>query len=157
MNGKLYCLFNPEYKGILKVGYTVYSNVLDRVKQITYQNAKEYAWQCLFYIETEDKSLETRVHHILDILGYKRFFKLGMEYFTITIDEAYYLFQAIAQMNQFHFQVCKIQLEGEELSSGLTLIEQITESYINPSVFLRTQFGGTASMPKGYWNLQSYK
>lgn len=153
--GKLYCLFNPEYNAC-KIGYTVYDNIINRVKQITYQNAKNYAWQCLFYIETDDASLETKVHRAISSLGYATIRKLGSEYYDISIDEAYCFLRAIAQMYHLRLQPCKIKYKGREIDEGLSELEQLLYFDVCRSEYLKTQLCAPRGMPKGYWNAQDY-
>ncbi len=155
--GKIYCLYNPEYNGVCKIGYTQYDNVLDRVKQITYANAKEYAWQCLFFIETEDGTLEHKIHCAISSLGYKTVKELGVEYFAISFDDAFCILQAIAKMNKLELHICKIQFEGSEFDEGYTTIDKLALYYSCHSEYLKTQLFAPSNNPKGYWGVRDYK
>ena len=102
--GYIYILTNPSFPNYVKIGYA--DNVKQRLKQLNRSECTPFAFRLYAYYEVNHRLTDMKLHNIIDKLnpdlrsidnvdGKKRV----REFYAITKEDAYALFEAIAEIN----------------------------------------------------------
>lgn len=103
-NGFIYILKNPSFPDYVKIGYA--DNVEERVKQLNGTECTPFAFRIYATYEVESRLLDKKIHTIIDKLnpnlrsidefnGQKRV----REFYAMSAEDAYEIFEAIAAIN----------------------------------------------------------
>ena len=128
MTGYIYILTNPSFKDYVKIGYA--DNVEERVKQLNSSECTPFAFRIYATYEVNARLMDKKIHTIIDKLnrnlrsideynGQKRV----REFFAISPEDAYAIFEAMAEIND-----CPEKLKKWELNPEGIIEEKIAEN-----------------------------
>lgn len=128
MKGYIYILTNPSFRDWVKIGYA--DNVEERVKQLNSSECTPFAFRVYATYEVNSRLLDKKMHIIIDKLnrnlrsideynGQRRV----REFFAISPEDAFAIFEAIAEINN-----CPERLKKWELSTESIKEEELAET-----------------------------
>ena len=128
MKGYIYILTNPSFRDYVKIGYA--DNVEERVKQLNSSECVPFAFRVYATYEVNSRLMDKKVHTIIEKLnrglrsveeynGQKRV----REFFAITPEDAYAIFEAMAEIHD-----CQGKLKKWELSKDSIREEALAET-----------------------------
>ncbi len=150
MNSKgfIYILKNPSFKDYVKIGYA--DNVEERVKQLNSSECTPFAFRIYATYEVNSRLMDKKVHSIIDKLnptlrsidevnGQKRI----REFYAMSAEDAYSIFEAMAEIND-----CPEKLKKWELSE-----ENIREEKIAEEIEEKAKRTRCANYTFDYWEI----
>ena len=128
MKGYIYILTNPSFRDWVKIGYA--DNVEERVKQLNSSECTPFAFRVYATYEVNSRLLDKKMHIIIDKLnrnlrsideynGQRRV----REFFAISPEDAFAIFEAMAEINN-----CPERLKKWELSTESIKEEELAET-----------------------------
>ena len=117
--GCIYILTNPSFPEYVKIGYA--DDVDLRLKQLNRSECTPFAFRLYAYYEVDTKLTDLSLHRIIEkinpelrsidnVNGKQR----KREFFCMTPDTAYELFEAIAEINDMSSRLHKVKLTEED-------------------------------------------
>ena len=127
MKGYIYILKNASFPDYVKIGYA--DNVEERVKQLNSSECTPFAFRVYATYEVNSRLMDKRIHSIIDKLNPKlrsideyNGQKRVREFYAMSPEDAYSIFQAIAEIND-----CTDKLKKWEVSEESIREEKIAE------------------------------
>lgn len=128
MKGYIYILTNPSFRDYVKIGYA--DNVEERLKQLNSSECVPFAFRVYATYEVNSRLMDKKVHTIIEKLnrglrsveeynGQKRV----REFFAISPEDAYSIFEAMAEIHG-----CPEKLKKWELSKESIREEALAET-----------------------------
>ena len=135
MKGYIYILTNPSFRDYVKIGYA--DNVEERVKQLNSSECVPFAFRVYATYEVNSRLMDKKVHTIIEKLnrglrsveeynGQKRV----REFFAISPEDAYAIFEAMAEIHDCPEKLKKWELTQENLKEE-ALAETVAEEMEN--------------------------
>jgi len=126
--GVVYILKNPSFPDYVKIGYA--DDVEERVKQLNSSECTPFAFRIYATYEVNTRLMDKKIHSIIDKLnpnlrsidefnGQKRV----REFYAMSAEDAYSIFEAIAEIND-----CTNKLKKWDINSDNIREEKIAES-----------------------------
>lgn len=139
MKGYIYILKNPSFPDYVKIGYA--DNVEERVKQLNSSECTPFAFRVYATYEVSERLMDKKMHAIIDKLnptlrsiddynGQKRV----REFYAISAEDAYSIFEAMAEING-----CVDKLKKWDVSEESRREENIAEKIAEESNFQRKE------------------
>lgn len=111
-NGFIYILTNPSFPNYVKIGYA--DNVEDRLRQLNRSECTPFAFRVYATYEVSSRLTDMKIHNMIDKLnpdlrsidninGKKRI----REFYAMSPEDAYSIFEAIAEINGFEERLKK--------------------------------------------------
>ena len=149
--GVIYILTNPSFRDWVKIGYA--DNVEERVKQLNRSECTPFAFRIYATYEVETRLMDKKMHLIIDKLnrnlrsvdeynGQRR----EREFFAISPEDAYAIFQAMAEIHNCPERLKKWDATPEERRD-----EAIAEDVAEESEYRRR--ARCANFTFDYWKL----
>lgn len=149
--GFIYILTNPSFPDWVKIGYA--DNVEERVKQLNRSECTPFAFRIYATYEVSSRLMDKKVHTIIDKLnrnlrsideynGHRR----EREFFAISPEDAYAIFEAMAEIND-----CRYKLKKWRVSDDSIREEEIAESIAEESEHRKK--ARRANFTFDYWHL----
>lgn len=118
--GYIYILKNPSFPDYVKIGYA--DDVEERVKQLNSSECTPFAFRIFATYEVNSRLLDKKIHSIIDKLnpnlrsvdnynGQKRV----REFYAMSAEDAYSIFEAIAEINDCVDKLKKWDISDEDL------------------------------------------
>ena len=138
--GVIYILTNPSFPNYVKIGYA--DNIENRVAQLNRSECTPFAFRVYATYAVATRLSDKRIHEIIDKLnpslraiddieGKKRI----REFYAMTKEDAYSLFEAIAEINGLTANLKKIEPTAKELKEEETAAEVTVEKIERHSPF----------------------
>ena len=120
MKGYIYILTNPSFRDWVKIGYA--DNVEERVRQLNSSECTPFAFRIYATYEVNARLLDKKMHIIIDKLnrnlrsvdeynGHQRV----REFFAISPEDAYAIFEAMAEINDCPERLKKWALSTDDI------------------------------------------
>lgn len=118
----IYCMENPGQPGLVKIGYT--TDLWKRLNQLNAGTAVAYPFEVRFVYEVSKDKCDVLMHQLLDLLnpGLRvRTMYFGIErvreFFRMSAEQAYHIFDLIAQMTDTEDRLHLTDATGSYLDS----------------------------------------
>lgn len=137
--GYIYILTNPSFRDWVKIGYA--DDVVERVKQLNRSECTPFAFRVYATYEVNSRLMDKKIHSIIDKLnrnlrsvdeynGQRRI----REFFAISPEDAYEIFEAMAEIND-----CPHKLKKWESTADNLREEQIAEDIVEECTLRRQE------------------
>ena len=131
--GYVYIFTNPSFPLYVKIGYA--DNVEERLKQLNRSECTPFAFRCYATYQVNHRLTDMKIHNVIDKLnptlrsidnvnGKKRV----REFYAISAEDAYSIFEAIAELNGNEDRLKKWELTEKEKTEEETS-EEIEEEH----------------------------
>ncbi len=133
--GYIYILTNPSFPEYVKIGYA--DDIKKRLKQLNNSECTPFAFRLYAYYEVNHRLTDMKLHSIIDRLnpelrsidnvdGKKRV----REFYAITKEDAYAIFDAIAQINGLESNL-RLAEQSEQEKAEETAAKEISKENMN--------------------------
>lgn len=128
----VYCMKSESQPGLVKIGYTI--DIQQRLKQLNASTGLAYPFEVCFVYEVSKDSADKFLHNVIDLLNHKlrTISKRGRnvrvrEFFNMSDDDAYYLFEQIALLTDTEDRLHRTSPNGGYLDTR----EDMFESFVD--------------------------
>jgi len=143
MKGIIYILTNPSFPEYVKIGYA--DDLERRLSELNRSECTPYAFRCYATYAVDERLTDLKLHQVIDTLnpdlrsidtvdGKKRV----REFYMISAEEAYNIFEAIAEISGTKDRLTKVALtekdEQEETAATATRRSRFTFSMLDITV-----------------------
>jgi len=155
MKGYIYILKNASFPDYVKIGYA--DNVEERVRQLNSSECTPFAFRVYATYEVNSRLMDKKIHSIIDKLNPKlrsideyNGQKRVREFYAMSPEDAYSIFQAIAEIND-----STDKLKKWEVSAEIIREEKIAEDIAEEASYQRKErcenytFAKTWKLPVG--------
>jgi hypothetical protein len=151
MKGYIYILKNPSFRDFVKIGYA--DDVEERVKQLNSSECTPFAFRIYATYEVNSRLMDKKIHSIIDKLNPKlrsiddyNGQKRVREFYAMSAEDAYSIFQAIAEINDCPEKLKKWETSVESISE-----EKIAEEVMEEANYQRQE--KHANFTFDYWQI----
>ena len=151
MKGYIYILKNPSFPDYVKIGYA--DDVEERLRQLNSSECTPFAFRVYATYEVNTRLMDKKIHTIIDKLNPKlrsidefNGQKRVREFYAMSAEDAYSIFEAIAEIND-----CTDKLKKWDVSTEDIREEKIAEN-IAEEVSLQRQ-ARSANFTFSFWEI----
>ena len=151
-NGYIYILTNPSFPEYVKIGYA--DNIEQRLAQLNHSECTPYAFRVYATYEVNNRLTDMKIHDVIDRLnpdlrsvdtvnGRKRV----REFFAMSPEDAYSIFEAIAEIDGFESRLKKWDITAEQKKEDVAAHTIAEESRKKASFFTFSSCGISVGEP----------